>query len=464
MSAVVEVPPAEDAAPDTIVRTLKFEVVWPGWRTTDKHALWRDLWSAMDDLRAAANRGISALFMLKLGLLPWPVEEPKRPKPGASMEARKVPIRTLCYRAMNGGWQPFGTPMYQPREGAPAVSSSVLLDLAGYLYTRLQTDWVDIQHGDRALPTFRSIPIGSPYVEVDKELGTVTFSLWAGRGRRITVRPRRLDSRSWRTLRSATKFGGARLVWDRPPGRAGKWFLSLSVEVPKVDRTSAALICAVRLGMETTCTLAYAERDTGAPVRAGDQINLPASAWQAVRRVARERTARGEWNRKERGLREGRGRARKLRAVEGLGDEVARVTDTAVRQVAAAVVRTAISRGASVLALPDLAHWSVASELDRSEDMPDGDRQARRRWYFSFHQGALRQRIRQAAEREGLLVIEVNPARAGVTCSSCGHENAANRAARRWACSCGCKLSAEVNTARVLVARAAAHSEVARAR
>lgn len=452
----VEATPAPVAEVATVVRTLRFEVQWPGWRKADLHALWGELWKAQDDLRAAANRTISALYMLRIGTVPWPEAEAQR---GANKgTVRKVPLQTLCYQALSGAWQPFGTPLYAPAEGNQRVSSHALLDLAGMIHTRIQTDWVEIQRGQKSLPTWRSMPIGSPYVEVDRELGTVTFSLWAGRGRKVTVRPRKLDTASWRDLRRAVKYGGCRLTWDKPSGRTGKWFLSLSVELPTETRAQAPLVAAVRLGMLTTCTVAYVSRETGKLLGRTDSVDLPASTWRAVRRVEKARTERGAWNRKDHGQRVGRGRDRKLRVVEGLGDIVQRTTDTAIRQVAAAVVSTAIQRGAAVLALPDFAHWSVASEMDKTADLPEGDRAAHRRWYFRFHQGTLRQRIREAAQREGLAVIDVDPKGAGAECSACGKVDAAQRVGRRWVCTCGCQLSVEANTAKVLVKRAAVKS------
>jgi transposase len=299
------------------------------------------------------------------------------------------------------------------------------------------------------------LPIGSPYVDVDPELGTVSFSLWAGRKGRVTVRPRKLDSRMWADLRRATKFGTCRLTWYQPVGRKGRWMISVSAEFEqKPSEPSRPLVAAVRLGMLTTCTLAYCEPGKTSAGQA-DSVDLPSSTWRAIRRIERERTERGEWNRKDHGLREGRGRTRKLRATQGLSDTVSRITDTAVRQVAAAVVATAVKRGATTLALPDLSRWSVADEMNRTEDLGEAGRTAHRQWYFRWHQGALRQRIEQAAQLRGLTVVQVDVADSSKTCSACGRVDQACRIERRWECPCGCKLSVEANTARVLANRAA---------
>lgn len=428
----------------TVVRTLRFEVVFPGSsRKADLTALWKELWTAQDDLRRAANRAISALYQVRLGTLPAPEKDGK-----------PVPFRTLCYQALSGKWQPFGEPLYTPTTTRP-VSSQVILDLAGTLYTRLQTDWLEIQRGQKSLPTFRSVPLGctGPGVRVDRDTLEVSVSVWSGGKGRITLRPRKLDPSQRKALRTALKYGTARLLWHAPKGRKGRWMLSMSVEQPVThDLTERSVVAAVRLGLHTTCTIAYAE--DGKVKGRADFIDIPDSTWRQVERVEKERRNRGRWNRRDRGAREGRGRARKLRAVEGLGDKVARVTDTALRQVAAAVVAQAIRRGAGTLALPDLKGWSVARELDRTEDLPSTDRADRRRAYFRWHQGTLRQLIREAAEKAGLAVVDVDVARSSSTCSECGAYDPDARQAGRWKCpDCGLELPASVNTARVLVLR-----------
>lgn len=428
----------------TVVRTLRFEVVWPGWRRTDLHALWKELWQAQDDLRRAATLTASALCQVRMGALPRPTKDDGSP----------VSDRTLAYQALSGKWQPFGEPLYVPSTPR-RVSSQALLDVAGLVYTRIQTDWLDIRRGEKSMPRWRSLPLGATNqgIKVDPETGAISMPLWAGtKGSRVVLRPRKLDSRMWGDLRRAVKFGGARLSWDKPAGRKGRWMLSLSAEYPVADRSEQPLVCAVRLGMRVTCTLAYADAETGALVGRCDSVQLPASAWRTVQRVERERRERGRWNRLDRGARQGRGRARKLRAVEGLGNVAQRVTDTAVKQTAAAVVAQAVARGARELVLPDLARWSVRQEMDRTADLPERDRAAHRRWYLRWHQGALREAITHAAQRQGLAVREVSPAGAGAMCSKCGAEGV--RAEGRFECGCGLKMSTEANTARSLCLRA----------
>lgn len=433
----------------TRVTTLKFEVAWPGWRKSDLSALWSELWRAQDDLRRAANRGITALYQVRAGLLPRPEKDGK-----------PVSDQTLSYQILSGKWQPYGTPAYVPSPDTRQVSSQVILELASVLHTRMKTDYAEVQKGNKSVPTFRSVPVGASGggVKVDQELGTISMPLWSGRNAsRVVLRPRKLDGRSWRIWRSATSFGNARLTWDRPPGRRGKWMLCISAHVPVVERTAEPMICAVRLGLYTSCTLAFAEISSGKLARRSECINLPSSTWRAVRRVQAQREERGLWNRKDHGQREGRGRQRKLRAVAMLADQVARITDTAVCQTAAAVVAMAKRNNAAVIALPDLARWSVSKEMDSTADLPSPDRAEARKRYFSMHQGALREKIRLAGQREGFRVVDVDVRRSSVTCSECGAENPEYLTDAKWECSCGCKLTSEVNTAKVLAKRAVAN-------
>lgn len=439
----------------TVVRTLRFEVTWPGWRRADRLALWEELWRAQDDLRRAANRAISLLYQIRIGALPQPMHD-----------GRPVPERSLCYQLLSGSgtwhrtgpWAAHGIPFYVPSDGTRQVGSAVLNDLANTIATRAKKDFPLVRRGERSLPTWRTVAIGASdqAITVDRETGGITIPLWEGRGQRVTLRPRKLDPRLWGDLRRALKAGPARLQWDAPPGRKGRWMLSLSVDVPAaLPKPERELVCAVRLGVQTTCTLAYADPATKVVERRCDVVDLPASAWRAAQRVERERRERGQWNRLDHGQREGRGRARKLRAVEGLGDVVQRVADTAVRQTAAAVVAMAVQRGATTIALPALSGWLTAHVLDVTEDVaPHAERARRRKGYFQAHWGALIAQITQVAERRGLRVVEVSAAGSGSECSECGKEG--ERIEGRFRCSCGCALPVAANTAKVLARRALA--------
>lgn len=440
----------------TLTRTLRFEVAWPGWRKTDLVPLWKELWSAQDDLRAAANRLVSALWQVHLGTLEHPVDEKK---------GRKVPLQSLAYQGLSGKWQPFGEPLYLPR--GRAVASHVLLELAAVVHTRMQADRLEILRGQKSLPTWKSIPLGvvGQSVRVAED-GMVAIKVWGGRGSDTWLRlaPRKLDA-SQRSSLLTGKPGTARLVWRKPKGRKGKWMLSLAVTTPARELSPPVpLIAAVHLGMINSCTVAYVGRESGTPEKRCDVHNIPRTALRAAHRLRNERRERSATNRQEWGLREGRGRQRKLRVVETLSGRERATVDTAIRQTAAAVVSRALARGAVELVIEDLTAWSVARAMD---ELPDATNRARadfRRWYLRWHQGELRQRLKEAAEREGMVVRQqkISEHRIAHTCSKCGATYSAGDEVwgllygpKRFACKeCGLRRNGDVNAALNLAALA----------
>lgn len=434
---------------DKVVRTLKFEVIFAGWRKTDLLPFWEQLWKGQDDLRRAANKAIGALFQVKMGTIPWPLKEDG---------TTKVPLQTLCYQSLSGKWQPYGEPFYVPTTEQP-LSSQAILSLASLMFTRLQTDWVAIQRGEKSLPTWRSIPLGfsGASLKVDTEAGTLNFPVWSGRGTtRLTVRPRKIDRSQWHALRHALKYGDGKLTWHKPAGRKGRWMLSLSLTQPVASReVHQDVVCAVRLGMNKTATLAFAS--SGKVMSWHDEVDVPDSTWRQLRRIESERKGRLNWNKRSAGQREGRGRARKLRVLGDISDRQRRITETAIRQVSAAVVASAVRRGAGTIAIPNLKTWSVANELERTHDLPEGDRTAHRQWYFRWHQGELRAQIQQVAEKHGMKIIEINVAGCSTECGGCGATAPEARENGRWHCpACNLRTTIERNTAMVLVKRACA--------
>lgn len=438
---------------DLLVRSIRFEVVFPGYRRADLEPLWKQLWALSDDLRLAANRVTGAVWSVLIGGAPHPIGVSKRGKNAG----KEVPIhpQSLCYQALSGQWQPYGQPLYQSTTELLA-SSSVRLALAGVIWTRLKADHLDILHGKTQLPSFRKMPLVCSSVQVDPEVGNFTLSPWEGGKKKLTVRPRKLDPHMWRKIRSAVRFGDCELSWDQPVGRKGRWMLSVSgyFHKKKLPETPP-LIASVRLGYLTTCTLAFVHPATKKPQGQVESINLPSTVEKATARLERERTERGRWNRLDAGLREGRGRAKKLRATENLSDKLRRVTTTAVRQTAAAVVNLAIRRGATALAIPDLKTWSVNDTMEKTEELPEVERALRRKWYFARHQGEIRAQIQQVCETRGLPWVSVPVADANRTCFSCGKLTEAAPRDREWKCGCGAHRSTEANTAIVLAQRGA---------
>lgn len=393
----------------SISRAIRFEVTFPGWRRADlvgPRGLWKRLWAMSDDLTRAANRLVSALWQAKIGAV-----------------TSDVAPRTLAYQGLSGKWQPFGKPLYAP--STERAGSRVLLDTAGTVFDRLETDFRDIQRGKKALPTFRSLPIGAVGQAVSvRPNGDVDLSLFAGRKGGVTVAPvRGIDTGTRAVLTGLAagthKLGNARLAWDQPEGRKGHWMLSITW-TGAVKAAEGNVIAGVDIGIRTAATVACVDVETGRHLAKKDIVRLPGNVIRGWRRLECARRERGQSNRRVYALREGRGQDRKLRAFRALSTKHMNLSGSGVSDVAAAVVAAAKRRGAVGVALEALTGWSVAHALD---DLPNGtnaDRARRRSWYFRWHQGALRQRIAEVAEREGLRVFVVEARNSSRTCAACG--------------------------------------------
>jgi transposase len=217
-----------------------------------------------------------------------------------------------------------------------------------------------------------------------------------------------------------TRHGSAKLAWVQPEGRKGRWMLSLSwtgeVEQASSDKP---LIAGVHLGMTTGASIAYVEPN-GVVRRRKDLFDLPKQTLRAAQRLRTERRERLRTNRDEFGLREGRGRQRKLRVASAVGEKISRLTDTACKQLAAAVVNQAKECGAVALGLEDLNRWSRDRAMDEAETKGSNRRAAEfRQWYFRWLQGTIRAAIKNAADREGLPVFEVDAAYDSRACHNC---------------------------------------------
>ncbi len=432
-------PSSPAAVAKTITRTCRFEVCFSGLRDADRLALWTRLWQAQDDLTAGANRLMTTLWTLKTGAVPWPVGPPARPKPGDSLEPRPIPLATLAYRGMNGSWKLGTFDIYTPRSGA-SVGSQALIEAATTVVDRLGADYLAVLRGQQSLATFKALPIGFPAVGVGVSPDGMVWSLPAlseGRGKikRIAVRPIRLDGSRTEILRrcasGAYKLGSVKLLWLRPKNRKGKWILLVSYTAPAKPAANAdrpPLICGVDIGIRVTSMLAFVNPATGAYSKRRQQIHMPANILRAWSRAENDRRERGESNKAIYGLREGRGMQRKLRATDTIGDRVRRIVDTGIETQASAIVRAALDAGATLLAIEDHQHWSVAKMNDAAEagvgpGMSGGPTRAtaaqRRKDYFRWHQGELRSKTVQIAEREGLPCVAVNPAGTSRTCPDC---------------------------------------------
>lgn len=416
-----------------LTRTLKFEVVFPGLRKADALHVKGSLRRMSQDLTRGANRAMSVLWLLHSGQVPWPTNDKGRP----------VSDETLAYRLLNGAWQPTGTPCYEPQPGVPGASGALLSVVSRDLTDRIKKDLANVRAGRQVLPTFRELPLPSRGANTTLLAdGSFRLSLYgqttdaAGKRRnpkQIRVRPKKLDANSRAVLdrlsSGAYKLGVCRL---HHRARDHKWFLSVSwtdenhvvAELPETAveaEQEGVVVAGVDTGIQHACWIAYVDA-LGQPLKRPDVIQFPERTLRAVARITNERRQRLEFNRAPLGLREGRGRSRKLRVVDAIGDTVERMNTTMIEQIVAATVAKIKNRGASVMVLENHGEWS-ATKMHRRADSRTRSEAARiRASYYRWHQGQIRDQLKKVGAREGLTVVEINPAWTSRTCHVCGLE------------------------------------------
>lgn len=454
----------------SLTRAIKFEVEFRGLRKADRLELYQRLWGLQGDITRACNVLISCLWQLKLGHLVHPT------KPDKTGEEKPIALRTLAYQGLSGAWQPHGHPLYSPYEGKgrvnPRASGGVLSETANVVLNRLQTDFIDCLSGKKSLPTFREMPISYRASETEfREDGGIELVTFNGRrNNRISVWPRKLDDGQraiFNRLRDGTyKTGCSRLQWIKRKGGKGRWMISIAWTDEKHEANAIepgkSLVAGIDLGIEHAVWIAYTDLG-GVARRFNDTIEFPGNILRSIAQRRRERTQRSRWNRDDFGLRTGRGRGRKMRVVNHLSDTVVNTHDTMIRQLAAATVKKAIARGATVIVLEDHKDWSV-ERMHEEADQHSKKRAAQiRHTYFRWHQGAMRVAIQNAAEKAGLTVLVVDPAMTSRTCSACGTlwaDTGVYRKGpkpegpefgrielRKFVCSCGTTIHADRNAA-----------------
>lgn len=408
-----------------VTRTVKFQVYFPHARKPLKgeKGLAYELLRAQGDITRAANRVMTALWGIRTGLMSqphWGHDYPNGRFPGGEKDGQPVPIRSLAYQGLSGKWAPLGEPFYKA-SGPQAVSSKVLLHVAGVVNTRLDKDFKEVLVGKKSLPTFRELPLGAQgqAVSLDSR-GWFVFPVWEGRrDNRITVAPTRLRGGGQVILRRLVsgeyKLGDVKLYRDK---NTGKWSLSVSW-TGEVQEPESNLVAGLDLGIVNTTMLAYVDMTTMEAQHPRDRVNIPESVFRHWRREERERSERLRFNRDVQEVRTGRGRDRKLRVVEVLRRRISNHVDTVVHQTAAAVASTLEKRGVRLLVMEDLTGFT-AQKLAEYEALEGQKRSEARKRFLRWHQGALRAAIRNAVEQKGVEVIEVAPAYTSKTCSSCG--------------------------------------------
>ena len=410
-----------------INRTLKIQVAFPGWRTADlepkkdpdtkkilEPGLWYQLMQARGELTEACNRLMTALFMVKQKALAVPTSSTKKHPNGP------VPLATLAYQGLNGKWQPFGKPLYNPK--GRGTSSHVLLGLEEMVVDRINEDYRKVLRGERALSNFKSVPfIFTQGFSIRPDTGLVDLPLWKGwtKDNILIVVPCKMNEGQrtiWNRIRKGEyKATEMQLVHD---DKKHKWFLCVSWK-GQIQEKPEGFICGVDLGMVTTAYLGFVDPKTGKALREHETINLPETSVKAWNAVDKERRERSRFNREIYDLRTGHGVTRKIRVTESLSDKKSNIVDTTVKQTASVVVKAAIAHGASTIVLEDLT-GITEDKMKATAGLTSKERARARNNFLQWQQGALRTAIKNCAESSGLRVIEIDPAYTSRTCHVCG--------------------------------------------
>lgn len=394
----------------------------------------KPIWTAMDDLRQCGNRILTELYLVRQG-----VKQPPTIR-GRDGKEKTQPLRSYAYSLMAGTCGV--SPVYTP--GGRIVSGGVKSAFSSAMYQRLQTDWKEIQRGEKSLSNLTNVPIPlrAQEVKIVAE-DRIRLLIWASKtgpscSIAIRVFPRGAGQRAvWRHIRGGDyKLGDCRLSWDK---RRKRWFFSASFSMPvknglpggEEDRA---------LGVDINMVnLAACEAVNGSGIVRGSyrEFPLPVPFWRLFERELKARRERQRCNQKEYGLRVGRGRSRKLRVSEVYGDRFRRTIETAAKHLASAVIAHAKNIGCSTIVVEDFSDYDQLL-VDETEQM-SRNRQRRRhyRTFLRFNRYRLLKLIGDVAEREGLVSVPVSRAGTTKTCSACGKPGRLETKTRRLYCDCG---------------------------
>lgn len=345
----------------------------------------KSLLVARDDLRLAANRTITRLYLGET-------------KQGESQH-------TAAYRIVSGiaGHEPAA---YQPTDGGNVLCGGARSALATLVHDRFKKDAKDIETGKKSLATFRRIPVlvrqsevkvlGNEYVELGiygkPNPRRLKFKVWpAGRRQRAT----------WRAIVLGTlRYGDARLQTDR----LGRWYILLShhamVEESKPD---GIIVCAdVRAGtLKALCAGVGDSLEKDA-----ERQDFPPSAnfWRLWEQDLATRRAIGLTNRLEYELREGRGRQHKLEPIYRRRERYRLRVEDMCHCMARALVNWAKKQEANRIVL-----WNpvgkVQLQQDATEDThPRKTRAEMRARFLREQRTKLSDLIKQKAELAGIVV------------------------------------------------------------
>ncbi len=233
------------------------------------------------------------------------------------------------------------------------------------------------------------------------------------------------------------RFTAARGQCDVVHRKDGKWFLLVTVDLPNATKTPATDFIGVDLGVVNLAT----DSDGGTHSGAGVE------SCRVRHHARRGRLQKAAAGRKRRGRRPQAIR-RKLREMSG---REARFRKDINHKIAKSLVAKAKDTGRGI-ALEELKGIRERTRFRKAQ------RAKMSGW--AFHQ--LRAFIEYKAQREGVILVLVDPRNTSRTCPACGHIDRANRPSQaEFRCvACGHTDHADVNAARNIRARASVNAPI----
>lgn len=302
--------------------------------------------------------------------------------------------------------------------GSSAVQREALRD-----FDQALRNWWNGTHGR---PTWRKKGINEGFVVRDVLIRPLSRK-WA------TVVVPKLGQVRFRLSRSLPcKYGMGRVTLDR----SGRWHVSFSAPQPDVERKPNGAAVGIDLGVVATVTTSD-----------GDAFHLPERGAYEERRVKRLQ---------RRMSRQQKGSNRRARTKHAIAVLRAREKDR--RKDWVEKMSTHLVRDHDLVVFEDLKVKNMMRSASGTVGRP-GRRVAQKRGLNRAiaAQGwaMLAQRTEQKAAASGVTLVRVNPRHTSQECSACGHTCPENRSGQAvFRCqSCGHAENADVNAARVILAR-----------
>jgi len=229
-------------------------------------------------------------------------------------------------------------------------------------------------------------------------------------------------------------------------GDGRRWYVSISVELPAAGRARAAASKAVGidLGVADFAALSTGERVPGPNA----SKRTAARTRRAARTVARRK--RGSNRRRKAAVRLARQREREANRRRDHAHKLSR----------------RIAEEFALIGMEDLRIGNMVRSASGTVAEPGinvSQKRGLNRAIADQGWGQFQQFVADKAEEAGRQLVKVNPANTSRTCSACGHVDARSRNGKRfWCVACGYRADADVNAAKVILARALAQAGVDR--